>query len=300
MKTEKEIVLKAAEGITFRVHEEEERIVIEAINKPSSADCSYNYKNPKIPQGYVHLCGTWDTGFVIRNQFEGSEFVWIPVGWLDADATLDGKNFNEKFGRVNWRHNLDFSRSGFNEEVSPEDIESVKKYGGYYFARYLASKEDGMLVFKKGNMPLGNIIYPNAETFAEDYARGRSGKDVVSKITSGAAFDSVLRWIIKSRAKTLDEVAKDSTSWGNYSNTTNSPKNVMPTGSDEKWSVLNIYDIAGNVEEWTSERFKNVGRVLRSSSYSYRGYDRPACYRGSTSQGDISFGKGFRVVLYLK
>ena len=100
MKNGKEIVLKAAEGITFRVQEEEERIVIEAINEPSSSYCLYNYKNPKIPEGYIPLLGTWNTGLVIQNQTDKSEFVWVPVGFLDNDATLDGEHFDEKFGRV--------------------------------------------------------------------------------------------------------------------------------------------------------------------------------------------------------
>jgi len=174
MKNGKEIVLKAAEGIVFQVQEDEERIVIEAINEHSSLDCTYNYKNPKIPKGYVHLCGTWNTGFVIKNQFDGSEFVWIPVGMLDADATLDGKNFNEKFGRVNW-YNSDFSKSGYHEEVNQEFFESVKKYGGFYFARYHASKENGRLVFKKGNMPWGNITFFDAEALAANYGRCSKG-----------------------------------------------------------------------------------------------------------------------------
>jgi len=147
MKNGKEIVLKAAEGIVFQVQEDEERIVIEAINEHSSLDCTYNYKNPKIPKGYVHLCGTWNTGFVIKNQFDGSEFVWIPVGMLDADATLDGKNFNEKFGKM-W-HNLDFSISGFNEEISPEDIESVKKYGDIILPDTLLLKKMECLFLRK-------------------------------------------------------------------------------------------------------------------------------------------------------
>lgn len=297
MRTEKKIVLKAAEGITFRVHEEEERIVIEAINEPSSADCSYNYKNPKIPQGYVHLCGTWDTGFVIRNQDDGSEFVWVPVGWLECDATLDGKNFKEKFGRVNW-YNSDFSQSGYHEELTQDFIKSVKKYGGFYFARYHASKENGKLVFKKGNMPWVNINYHDAEVLAANYARG--SKDVVSQITSGAAFDSVLRWIIKSRAKTLGEVVKASTSWGNYWNTNNSPNKVMPTGSNEKWSALNIYDIAGNVDEWTSEEYGNSSRVLRGGFCDCYGDVWPAAYRCGSSPNNIYYNTSFRAMLFIK
>lgn len=298
MKNGKRIVLEASEGITFRVQEGKDEIVIEAVMENiKSSNSTYNYRKPYIPEGYMHLYGTWTEGFTIQNVDDGSEFVWVPAGWLDADATLDGKNFNEKFGRKNW-YNSDFSEKGYHEEENQEFVESVKKYGGFYFPTCHASKENGKLVFKKGNLPWVNINYLDAEALATNYARG--SKDVKSCITSGAAFDSVLRWIIKSRAKTLNEVVKDSTSWGNYWNTTNSPKKVMPTGSNEKWCACNIYDIAGNVDEWTSEQYCGSCRVLRGGYYDNFGYDWPAANRDYDYPNNYFSHTSFRAMLYIK
>lgn len=298
MENGKRIVLEAAEGITFRVQEGEEEIVINAVMENiKSSKSKYNYRKPYIPEGYQHLYGTWTEGFTIQNLNDGSEFVWVPAGWLDADATLDGEHFDEKFGRMNW-HNSDFSDDGYHEEVNQELVESVKKYGGFYFPTCHASKENGKLVFKKGNMPWVNINYHDAEALAANYARG--SKDVKSCITSGAAFDSVLRWIIKSKAKTLEEVVKDSTSWGNYWNTTSSPRKVMTTGSSEKWCACNIYDIAGNVGEWTSEQYENSRRVLRGGDYSYVDFSWPAASRNGNGPFSIYSSTSFRAVLYLK
>ena len=291
----KRIVLEASEGITFRMQEGKEEIVIRAIIE--NGKCSDNYKSPFIPEGYVHLKGTWDTGYVIRNVADGSEFTWIPIGWLDSDATLDGVNFNEKFGRKNW-YNSDFSKSGYHEEIPEEFTKSVKKYGGLYISSYLASKEDEKLVFKKGNMPWVNINYPNAEAVAATYAK--DSKDIESIITSGAVFDSLLRWIIKSNAKTYNQVVKDSTSWGNYWNSKNSPQKVVPAGSKTKWSVFNIYDIAGNVDEWTSEENGRSRRVLRGGHYFYNGILWPAASRLNGNPVSSYNSTSFRVVLYHK
>lgn len=298
MKNGKRIVLEASEGITFRVQEGKDEIVIMAIvDKVMSSIESYNYQNPYIPQGYVYLKGEWQNGFVIQNQDDKSEFVWIPVGWLDDEATLDGKNFNEKFGRVNW-YDSDFSESGYHEEENQDFIESVKKYGGFYFARYHASIENGKLVFKKGNMPLCNINYHDAANMAVNYARG--SKDVQSCITSGAVFDSVLRWIIKFAAKPKEDIVNDSTSWGNYWNSVNSLQKIMPTGSNRRWSVCNIYDIAGNVEEWTSECYGDSRQVLRGGKCNCSGYDRPVADRFSNDPNNVYLFTSFRTVLYLK
>lgn len=258
-----------------------------------------NYKTPYIPEGYVHLKGSWDTGFVIQNKSDKSEFTWIPVGFLDPDATLDGEHFVEKYGRMNF-YDSDFSATGYHEEVNQDFFESVKKYGGYYVSAYHASKEKGKLVFKKGNMPWTNINYPDAAAAAASYAKG--SKDVVSCITAGAVFDTMLRWIIKSGAKTKEEVVNDSTSWGNYWNTPNSPHKVMPTGSNENWCVCNICDIAGNVREWTSEVGWCSCRVMRGGSYdpNLGGDDWPVAGRGSFNPYLGDSLTSFRAVFYIK
>lgn len=45
---------------------------------------------------------------------------------------------------------------------------------------------------------------------------------------------------------------KTSLAYGNYSST------IQNTGTNKKDKVGNIYDLAGNVREWTTERYKNM------------------------------------------
>ena len=92
----------------------------------------------------------------------------------------------------------------------------------------------------------------------------------------------------------------DSRSWGNYSDSTgdaatNSGSSNMnyTTGRNEAWQAKNIYDIAGNVYEWTMEACNTVLRVRRGGYYVYSGSRYPASRRFNdnlyVSYGYVSF-----------
>ena len=100
MKRYEKFVLEAEKGITFVVSEGTSgELIIRALNIATANIYSTNYVNPPIPEGYKHVCGKWNNGFVIKRCSDGSQFVWIPVGSLDSNGTLDGASFVEKFGR---------------------------------------------------------------------------------------------------------------------------------------------------------------------------------------------------------
>ena len=151
MKRYEKFVLEAEKGITFEVSEGTRgELIIRALNIATANVNSTNYVNPPIPnyvnppipEGYKHVCGEWNNGFVIERCSDRSQFVWIPVGSLDSNGTLDGEHFSEKFGRRNYM-NDEFSADEFNEALNGElleQLESVKKYGGFYISRYNISK----------------------------------------------------------------------------------------------------------------------------------------------------------------
>lgn len=295
----KKIVLEAEKGIIFRIQEVSEQIIIKAIKEYIPHIYYGDYTSPRVPKGFIHIGGTWDTGFVIQNTADGSEFVWIPVGCLDADGTLDGENFAEKLGRRKFDDSV-FSDSECHEEINVEFLESVKTHGGFYFARYHASIENEKLVFKKGKKSWVNIDYYGAEEVVEDYLKDND--NVGSILPTGAAFDSVLSWLIKSGAKTYDEIAKDATSWGNYNNShkDRNYKGLQLTGSNEKWCANNIYDIAGNVDEWTSEESSDCKkRIIRGGNCLVDGDNWSPGIRDENISCE-SITLSFRAILYLK
>jgi len=81
---------------------------------------------------------------------------------------------------------------------------------------------------------------------------------VHSTIISGAAWDTTLQWI----THTVDATyAENSTDKGNYSGA------IRTTGSNTAYSKNNIYDMAGNAEEWTTEACSLLG----VSGFNFRG-----------------------------
>ena len=294
----KQIVLEATEGIVFRMREEENGLVrITAHQQKEKVIRTGDYRNPPIPKGFRYLKGSWIDGFTIKKESDGSEFVWIPVGWLEPNGTIDGSNFVERFGRRKWIHEK-FSYEDFHEEVNWNLLDSVKRHDGVYISRYHASNKKGKVVFKKNKMPFVNVNFHQAKQFAESYAINE--EEVKSCLTTGSAFDSLLQWIVQSKAKSEKEVVEDSTSWGNYFNTTNSPQKVLPTGSNENGCVCNIYDIAGNTDEWTEEMNGCSWSVLRGGGYSCDGSYFTAARRNFNHLSGNCSDTSFRALLYVK
>ena len=83
----------------------------------------------------------------------------------------------------------------------------------------------------------------------------------------------------------------------------------IATGSSDYTKVNNIYDMAGNMWEWTTEErgYKDVANsstgtfaVLRRGSFPGYGGSYPVSYRGGNADASwLSVNVGFRVVLYI-
>ena len=191
--------------------------------------------------------------------------------------------------------------------------ESVNNYGGFYIARYEAgdgdangtrrsssSSNSNTVVSKKGAIVYNYISQPDSITRAESMYAGKS------KLISGAGWDRTLNWLIETKAKTENEVFVNSSSWGNYRNSTGNAKTNSgvdnmnyTTGRNEAWKANNIYDLAGNVRDWTTEADSSDGRVDRGGLYSYNGSDDPASSRVSNDSDFSISDVGFRPALYL-
>ena len=177
-------------------------------------------------------------------------------------------------------------------------VSSVSINKGFYISRYEASQKGSATAqSKRGQNPWTSVSQTSAIT-----ASSNMKESLNSHLIYGIEWDSVLQWAIDSQAKigsasggtktiTEDDVESDSRSWGNYGNSvggaaTNSGSR-KPGGTNEYWKVNNIYDLAGNVWEWTQEKYSTgTGRAPRGGYYNRNGDSTPAAYRNVYDESD--------------
>ncbi len=174
-------------------------------------------------------------------------------------------------------------------------IASVEKYGGFYIGRYeTGNLSQEKLSVIKNNKDINNqtwyTIYKKAKGIAVN-------DNVTSTMIWGSQWDATMRWMYNSGNTEKKKYTYDSTGKGNYDGT-NGDK-VIATGSIDAYAVNNIYDMAGNVYEWTIEAIDTNGRNSRGGCFYNDGASGPAYHRG---YGDPTFSDdtyGFRVALYM-
>ena len=156
-----------------------------------------------------------------------------------------------------------------------------------------------------GAVKVARSMYPNTEKIAE-YAlpqEATNNTGVKSTLIYGVQWDAIMRWMkdIENSSATntspQNKYILDSKGMGNYSDSDDT-NNPAATGTNN-YEVKNIYDMAGNVYEWTMEACYTDHRVGRGGPYDESGSSDPASIR-SNPYPDYSYSYfGFRVTLYL-
>ena len=243
-----------------------------------------------IPKGFDYVTGTKDTGVVIKDQNTGNEFVWIAVDSINSYKKIEGDTTS-----------LDTLPSGVLDAKT-----DVQKYGGFYIGRYecgipisdsSAKNGIGVPTIQKDRIVWNNISYENAKDSAEGLYNQVSNS-VISGLMSAIDWDTTCVYI-------SDKVLSitNSRSYGNYSDST-TPANVdgygsiKTTGYSEIWKVKNIYDLAGNVNEWVAAVGNNSYRGYCGGSYSDSGSRSSVTSRYVNNSYWANVG--FRIRLYIK
>jgi len=260
------------------------------------------YKNSgveaTIPIGFrisdVSQEQTIDNGLVIEDKL-GNEFVWVPIqdvtkmyreingknrgilynfaedgteiiradggtnGWREPDVVPDSNYETETQLEEIGIALENRSKEGFKKILQKEFddmISSVEENKGFYIGRYeTGNLNTNKVVVRKNNTQISN------QTWYQTYLKGKTmyGEEssVVSSLIWGSQWDQTLIWM-KNEPNTIGgKYVKNSTGRGNYDST------FKATGSTLEYAVKNIYDMAGNVWEWTNENNNLNARVFR-------------------------------------
>ena len=206
-----------------------------------------------------------------------------------SDATDDSSYFTSTIG--------DMTGEEFKAQLEEEFnsmIASVEKYGGFYIGRYETgnlSQEEAVVV--KNNSDI------NKQTWYTMYNKSKgvaANSSVTTSMIWGCQWDAVMRWMYNSGDAEKKTYTYASTGKGNYYGTNGNK--TIPTGSNDAYTVNNIYDMAGNVYDRTIEAINTNVRVTRGG-YFGSGSDRPASNRYDLDPMYSFSDFGSRLALYM-
>ena len=237
----------------------------------------------------------------------GSQFVWVPVGKITkADGTKteiklnrytfesDGTPTEENEEVINtYYQELATSYKGNTVAKNITNFKnSVKENGGYYIGRYEArtttprnDKGNALTqITEKGTDQVYNYV---TQKQAAEQAQGMyTSNNFTSDLMNSYAWDTAITFIQNCTDKT------------NYANQNRLNKSFSQTGTTND-NPCNIFDMASNINEWTTETysFSDAPCVFRGGSE--KGSVTHPSYRGSNSTSYSFTYTGFRPLLYV-
>ena len=261
----------------------------------ANVEVTYPDGNVWVPEGFrisTDSASTVQGGIVIEDK-DLNQFVWVPVATI-ADYK---RTWYKGYG----------SFSEYLEALPEDEKTSVERYKGFYIGRYEAGDKENTeaktlrssndvtktVTIKANQAPYNYVTRTQAVSLAEGFAT-KQGYKAKTKLVSSYAWDTTIEFIQK-----VNSDYGSSSEEGNYYNTTFSYTDItgarqtkekssyvlVPTG--QTTPVCNIYDMGGNVFEWSNEH--------------YSPGPEPYCLRGGEYEFASSTGSpaGFRTKRYI-
>ena len=259
---------------------------------------------------------TIDKGIVIEDvttgATSGSQFVWIPVGTI---TKVDGTTVGIKLNRYA------FDSNGIPTEKNEEVIDayysetaskgntvaksisnfksSVATNGGYYIGRYearttTARNDEGNALTQITEKETDQVYNYVTQKQAAEQAQGMyTSNNFTSDLMNSYAWDTATLFLQNCGTNKK------------YSRQTSLNSSLLQTGTNTLTETnkidkqCNVYDMASNVVEWTTETSSGSDGpcVFRGGFYSNSGYF--TSYRGNDGASGSGISIGFRPLLYL-
>ena len=256
-----------------------------------AGSATYTYSGDTIP--------AVQDGIVIENGTDGNQFVWVPVGTIKnksddskgATSTItlgryssftatngvytpaqvaSVENYTQAVEISNKYQELSTFRDGSKSDGSEnatarnlaEFISTSLSNGGYYIARFEASGTASKITSKYNQTLLNNITQPNAAKAAREmYGEVKENDELIyaSDLVNSYAWDTAIIFI---------QTYSTETDASNYASKNKSASFANTGINNDKY--CNIWDMSGNVFEWTTE----------SSTYSSASFFCPCVRRG--------------------
>ena len=283
----------------------------------------------KIPKGFkiANDSATDVTGGIVIEDATytntiGSQFVWIPVGTGEnAIKKANKETVDIALGRYKFTKNSDGTiktseySGSFTEDTTAnhnssyrnaiaKDIEKFKTSAnsnhGYYIGRYEAGKtgNDGFMVCKSEQEVWNNITQPKAS----EVSRNMYGSEakVTSDLINSYAWDTAIVFVQK--FGTESNSSTYSRTVGQSSTSTSAPQttgtNILKATSKVD-KQCNIFDMAGNCREWTTETYSDYSYPCVYRGGSYNDSYSYTSYRNNYNTSNALSYVSFRPLLYL-
>ena len=192
----------------------------------------------------------------------GTEIPYSSNGCREPDVVTDYDNDVNNLNTINGILNINLQNATDLKALMQKEYNdiynSIREYHGFYIGRYeTGDLSKDKVVSKKGNEDIGNQTWYTMYAKEKKYATQLSGTSVKSNMIYGSQWDATMRWFAKSKDNNV------STYPVNAQNSINAnfSGERKPTGS--VGSVNNIYDMAGNLWDWTVEADSTFYHILR-------------------------------------
>lgn len=321
----------------------------------------------KIPEGFkVSMSPTMniiENGLVVKDS-KDNEWVWVVVpNSVFKKATSNSDYDNIKSDLIEyakeyrkgssiqscnwddeWYDGCGVADSETYTKMYKKMLTSVYTNKGFWISRYEIgdstatqnnttrtsnSGTSGKAVSQANMIPYNYVTCSDSQTLASKMSPDSSK---TSSLLFGIQWDLTCKFLEENSELTYDDIATDSKTWGNYSNSSlklirgkyntvfagnkwidykvdtdnyvinsntlnnDSYAQLLTTGASEQTRKLNIYDFAGNLYKYTLENTYNVNCAIRSGRYGLKG-NFSAAFRNQ-NPGNRADSIGFRTTLY--
>ena len=321
----------------------------------------------KIPEGFkVSMSPTMniiENGLVVKDS-KDNEWVWVVVpNSVFKKATSNSDYDNIKSDLIEyakeyrkgssiqscnwddeWYDGCGVADSETYTKMYKKMLTSVYTNKGFWISRYEIgdstatqnnktrtsdSGTSGVAVSKENQIPYNFVTCSQAQKLASGMS---DGTNKTGSLLFGIQWDLTCKFLEENSELTYDDIATDSKTWGNYSNSSlklirgkyntvfagdkwidykvdtdnyvinsntlnnDSYAQLLTTGASEQTRKLNIYDFAGNLYKYTLENTYNVNCAIRSGRYGLKG-NLSAAFRNQ-NPGNRADSIGFRTTLY--